>query len=255
VEEYVVYEQPLNERIRTLLRLESLFDQANHHLAGNTEWDTRAALEQCFAIQEVAGRSELRTDIVKELERHSASLGRLQERPDIDHRRLQDLLDRLGRIVERLMSIEGLGHEFKDHELLSAVRQRRSIPGGTCAFDLPAFHRWLQRPAEARSADIRQWFGRYDAFEDAVRVLLGMVRQSATGTREVAEGGFFQYELKANRPFQLIQVTLPSALPLFPEISGGRHRFTVRFMYQASFGDRPTQVSEDIPFQLTCCLI
>ena len=40
----VLYEQPLNERIRSFLRLEYLFQQAAYHLSLQSEWDSRATL-------------------------------------------------------------------------------------------------------------------------------------------------------------------------------------------------------------------
>jgi cell division protein ZapD len=253
--DYVLYEQPLNERMRTLLRLEFLFGLAAHCLKGDSPWDSRIALDQLFAIDELAGRAELRTELSRELDRHNASLARLQEHHDVDHERLQVVLDRLSGVAQRLTSPESRSNELKHHELLSTVRQRRAIPGGTCAFDLPAFHRWLQQPAEARSADVHRWFGRYDALKEATQILLSLVRQSATAAHAVAETGFYQQNLDSNRPFQLVQVALPESVGYYPEISGGRHRFTIRFMEQLAYADRPMQVEDDVEFRLTCCVI
>lgn len=253
--DYVLYEQPLNERMRTLLRLEFLFGLAGHCLEGESPWDSRIALDQLFAIDELAGRAELRTELSRELDRHNATLARLQEHQDVDHARLQVVLDRLSEVAERLTGPESRGNELKNHELLSSVRQRRAIPGGTCAFDLPAFHRWLQQPAEARAADVQRWFGRYHTLKEATQILLSLVRQSATAADAVAEAGFYQQNLDSNRPYQLVQVALPESAGYYPEISGGRHRFTIRFMEQLTYGERPLQVEEDVTFRLTCCAI
>ena len=48
---------------------------------------------------------------------------------------------------------------------------------------------------------------------------------------------------------------LPDETAAFPEISAGRHRFTVRFMRQRLAEERPTQVTDDVSFRLTCCVI
>jgi cell division protein ZapD len=53
----------------------------------------------------------------------------------------------------------------------------------------------------------------------------------------------------------MIRVCLPEETLDFPEISAGRHRFTVRFMRQPQAEDRPTQTPDDVRFRLTCCVI
>lgn len=44
VPEQVIYEQPLNERIRTLLRLEFLFEQASAHTYRHSTWVAHGAV-------------------------------------------------------------------------------------------------------------------------------------------------------------------------------------------------------------------
>jgi cell division protein ZapD len=58
--------------------------------------------------------------------------------------------------------------------------------------------------------------------------------------------------LDGNQPTQLIRVQIPAETPYFPEISGGKHRFTVRFML-FDINQRPQQISEDVAFRLSCC--
>ena len=252
----ILYEHPLNERIRTLLRLEYLFDKANHHRAGETQWDARASLDSLFELADIAGRAELRTELIKELERHTAALTPLMQRPGVDTRVLEEVLTNLGMLTSKLSSESG--HHFsavKDHEMLGALRQRNAIPGGTCAFDLPGFHRWLQSSLPERNRHLDQWFAGLEPVRSATQTLMGLIRQSATATKETAAEGFYQAELDSERPFQLVQVRLPRAAPYFPEISGGRHRFTIRFLRQSDFAARPNQVDRDIVFELTRCII
>lgn len=79
--EQVIYEQPLNERIRTLLRLEFLFEQANAHTYRHSTWDSRAAINTLFDIIDVFSRADLKTEIMKELERQAVFLEKLAETP------------------------------------------------------------------------------------------------------------------------------------------------------------------------------
>lgn len=251
----ITYEQPLNERIRTFLRLEFLFQQANHGLQHRSSWDTRASLTNLIEILNVFGRTDLKTEVIKELERLTATLSRLDANPDVDSSKLNAILDKIDLLVDRLHSYQGqVGQELKDNEFLTAIKQRSSIPGGTCDFDLPVYHFWLKHEAEERDTQLRRWLSAFDTFRTAIDLILRLVRESAPATQETANAGFYQQSLDTTTPYQLIRVSLPVDLDCFAEISGGKHRFTVRFMEMRDFG-RPSQSQRDIPFRLNCCAI
>jgi cell division protein ZapD len=53
---------------------------------------------------------------------------------------------------------------------------------------------------------------------------------------------------------QLVRVGIPSAGGIYAEISGGKHRFSIRFMDCADW-QHPTQVDHDVPFTLSICMM
>lgn len=253
----VIYEQPLNERIRTLLRLEHLFHQANYRLSGdNTLWDSRAALDALLDIQNVLTRNDLRSEVLKELERHATRLTAYEHNPNVDIDALQEVLDELDEVIDRLHAVDGqIGQGLKNNEFLNSVRQRSSIAGGSCGFDLPAYHYWLQQPAEQRQQDLLAWYREYEALLEAVGLIMRILRQSTPAQPVNAEGGFYQQSLDTNIPFQLIRVVLPHESRYFAEISAGKHRFTIRFMHMVSMEQRPVQTEQDVEFKLACCVL
>lgn len=253
--ELVAYEQPLSERIRTFLRLEHLFRKARHSLGGEDLWSSRATLEAIIDVMTVLGRSDFKQEIIKELERHATTLQGLESNPKVDTARLQSVLAEIRDQLARLRDGSGFGQELRDNELLSAVRQRSSIPAGTCAFDLPVFHHWLRSVPERRKRDLEQWLQGFDVLSDSVGLCLELVRESAIATSEVATGGFFQRGLETSVPCHMIRVLVPEEAGYFPEISAGRHRFSVRFMTLAESRNRPTQLTDDVSFELHCCVI
>ncbi|MFT5351355.1 MAG: cell division protein ZapD, partial [Gammaproteobacteria bacterium] len=52
----ITYEQPLNERVRTFLRLEHLFDTEDHFLSNSSEWDSRVSLSLLLDIIDMLSR-------------------------------------------------------------------------------------------------------------------------------------------------------------------------------------------------------
>ena len=69
-----------------------------------------------------------------------------------------------------------------------------------------------------------------------------------------AASGFFQKSLPGNVSAQLVRVGIPSDGGVYAEISGGKHRFSVRFM-ECNDWQHPTQVDRNIAFTLSTCAI
>jgi cell division protein ZapD len=252
----ILYEHPLNERIRTFLRLESLFAQAAHHVKRSSEWDSRATLNCILEILSLFGNANLKSEVLKELERHAFGLKRLEHNPDIDDKQLVELLDVIGSHIDSLHRINGqVGSELKSSEFLLSIRQRSGIPGGTCDFDLPAFHYWLQQPVKERSDDLYRWLNSFDAIGQAIQFILKITRESTTLTPTIAEHGVYQQTLDPNLPYQMVRIALPADSPYFAELSGGRHRFTARFLNFSAVEDRARQTNEDVGFGLACCAL
>jgi cell division protein ZapD len=252
----VTYEQPLNERIRACLRLEFLFQQAVYALNGHTALDSRQTLTSIIDILNVLSRSDLKTELVKEMEKQAASLSHLKDVPGVDHGQLDSILDELSELSEKLLGINGaIGQNLRNNELLSTIRNRTSIPGGACDFDLPLYHYWLEQPSELRHEDLKNWMHEFTPVIQSTNLILHLIRESSLPSQEVAVNGMFQKNLgPASGPCQLIRVNVPANLPYFPEISASKHRFSIRFM-QLHMEKRPTQASEDVSFDLTCCAI
>lgn len=251
-----VYEQPLSERIRTFLRLEHLFAKAEHALTSVNPWSSRATMEAVIDIMAILSRADLKKEIIKELERHAATLQGLSRNPNVDPTRLRDVLNAVKSQLAGLRNDDNSwGQELRDDELLSTVRQRSTITAGTCNFDLPALHYWLQASADQRVNDLRSWLNCFDLLNSSVSLCLKLVRESAIATQEVAQSGFFQRTLETSTPCQMIRVCLADDTRCFPEISAGKHRFTVRFMSPSATHDRPAQTDADVKFDLHCCVI
>jgi cell division protein ZapD len=250
----VVYEQPLNERMRNFLRLDFLYQQAVHHHTRADPWSTRAAVSALLEILAITQRGDVRGEVLKELERQMAQLAVFNSRPGVDTARLRVLLTKLHRMREELGSVGALFmQKLRDSEFLNAIKHRSTIPGGTCEFDLPDYTHWLNLPDEVRGADFAHWLAVIRPLGDAVAELLWMTREQGKPRPEVAPGGVLHLTLDRDVPAQLIRIALPAGTMLYPEISGSHYRCSVRFLVWQDAGNRPTQATEDVRFTLTTC--
>ncbi len=249
-----IYELPLNERIRTMLRLEFLFQQARYSMRGYTVWDSRATISHILDILNIMSRIDLRSELVKELERQTSALVAISSRPGVDPSILDDTLKKLTTYTQNLSPSKHNGHDLNNIELLKLIRQRDAIAGGSCDFDIPIYHFWLKQESEQRVKILESWLSQLDNYRLSIDVILSLLRESAINTPITAEQGFYQQSLDTSIPFQLIRVIVPADAGYYAEMSGGKHRFSVRFMLPVS-GGRPAPCTNNIEFQLSCCAL
>ena len=129
----VLYEYPFNESIRTMLRLEHLFDRLGQLIARDTPVDHHFALATLFEIMDVASRADLKSDLLMELERHKSQLQSYRGNPAISETALDEVVSRIDRAFTDLNQFTGkAGQALSTNEWLMSIRSRISIPGGTC---------------------------------------------------------------------------------------------------------------------------
>jgi cell division protein ZapD len=237
------------------MRLEQLFNQLNHFMKGLSVFDKRAAIDVLLDILTIFSRSDLKSELIKELDRHTKVLTQLIDSQSVDTIKLNEILAELNQASRNLYSSNGkIGIRVMESDLFQSISQRNSIPGGSCSFDLPAFHYWLEQNQSEQQKDLERWTQPFNNIRTAIDLILGFIRQSNTPSQEIAEAGFYQLALDKNHPVQLLRVSIDLDLNCFAEISGGKHRFSVRLMKPSSDENRPSQVTEDIPFLLTRCM-
>jgi cell division protein ZapD len=250
----LLYEHPLNERMRTFLRLEFLYTQLGYHAEQTSSWSSRSAVTSLLDVVAILSRGDVRGDVLKELGRQLFILERLQQTDNIDTSRLDDVMDNLQSRREKLNAVgPKYLQELRDNEFLNAIRHRSSIPGGTCAFDIPEYTHWLRQGFQRRSADILHWLDVVQPLCESVAALLWLIRNSKQPVLQVAANGVYQHSLERNNASALIRLILPGDSGLYPEISGGQHRFSVRLMHWNSAAKRPEQIKRDIEFELAVC--
>ena len=248
------YEQPLNERMRTFMRLEFLYQQILYHCEVDSDWATRGTISCLLEIMAILTRGDVRSEVHKELDMQIEKLTRYQSQPGVDNSRLGALLNNL--IVSR-DEVDAMGVKFmqslKDCEFLSSIQHRSSIPGGTCEFDLPEYSHWLRQPFQRRAEDMENWLKNVRLICDAVTALLWLIRESAEPVDKTAMSGMYQHRMQKDASCRLLRVKLPEDSLLYPEISGSQHRFTVRFLEWSTIDSRAVQTGQDVEFKISIC--
>lgn len=252
----IVYEHPLHERIRMLIRMESLFKLIDTLLQDKSPWATQVVLATAGDLLGILQRGDVKSELLKELDRHAQTFTRWLAHEEADVPRLEEYLEKLRLLTDAIHAMNGpFGAEIKRNEFVNSVIQRCAIPGGTCSFDLPLLHHFLARPAEERIDFLLTWLEDFRLLREATVLILELTRNSAFRRTIEVENGVFNQILEKGHPVQLVQVQLPAGSPVYPEISGNKLQFTIRFMVPGGMVERPVQTSETVECLLGVCVI
>ena len=248
----ITYEYPLNERIRTLLRLEDLYERVRFFLAHDDAHDHHACLTGMFEILEVASRADLKSDLLQELDRQRTFLEALRHNPAISEDKLNGVLAEMEAAFANLRATSGkTGQSLRENEWLMAIKQRAGIPGGTSEFDLPSYHAWLHHDADRRRDDLSGWIKPLLPVYAALSIVLRVLRESGRTVSLIAFQGVYQ-QTPAEKPAQMLRLAIAPGLPCVPEISANKYALNVRFLLPE--GVQRTRVYEhDVPFELAFC--
>ncbi|MBY0545407.1 MAG: cell division protein ZapD [Gammaproteobacteria bacterium] len=251
----VIYEQPLNEITRILLKIEYLLTICDSHLKQKEPWDSHALISAICDILNLLDRPDLRSKITKEIQRYISTLRRLRNSPNINQPKLDLLLQQLDTSWQHLLSGNGrLAQSLRDDDFLNGIRQHLMSPAGTCSFQIPIYHYWRQQPSQVKMAMISAWYLQLDNIRQLVCLVLELIRDSGHFEERLAKNGTFQMTMDPFLPCQLIRVALKDEFNVFPEISAGRHRLCV-YLMTADFHKRPIQSPETWKFDLALCVI
>lgn len=250
----ILFEQPLNERIRTFMRIEHLSERCNYCLGQTASWGSHLSLSALIELINLISRGDLKQEILKELSRQLNTLDSFTKTEKIDRDKLQGLIDNHQQLISEVSAINGqLLSNTKENEFIKAFSQRAGIPGGTCDFDLPAYHFWLAQDINSRQQALREWIAPLQLIQRSISSCLDLIRTSTAHEYCIAEQGFYQRTLDSGQPYQILRVAVDRELACFPEISAGKHRFSIRFMNQHDLKLNPKQVQLDMKFELSCC--
>ncbi|MDH2919052.1 MAG: cell division protein ZapD [Sideroxydans sp.] len=248
----ISYEFPLNEKVRTLLRLEDLFARVKHFIGAQTSSDHHVAITTLFEVLEVISRADLKSELLQELERQRRTLSQLHNNPQISEHALNFILEELDTAMQGLQNMHGkTGQYLRENEWLMSIKQRACVPGGTCEFDLPSYHYWQQQHCELRQEFLSDWLRPLLPIHQAIKVLLKLLRESGKVMHYSAQQGMFQ-QMQGGRTAQLLRVNVAANLACIPEVSANKYAINIRFI-NADYAAKSSVFQGDVGFELIFC--
>ena len=205
-----------------------------------------------FEVLEITSRSDIKTDLLQELERQKQMLETLRKNPNISETALDDVLDNIQTTFRSMLEISGkVGEHLRENEWLMTIKQRTTIPGGICEFDLPSYHYWLNLDPAMRRKDFYEWMAPMLPIRNAFGIVLYLLRSSGKTTHNIAHQGIFQ-QPGSDYFAHMLRVRVNEDFPCVPEISANKYALNIRFIPSQS-GQRAKVYEKDVAFDLTFC--
>jgi cell division protein ZapD len=249
-QESIIFEHPMSEEMRIFLCLESLFialNQATQHS------EPQQALTTLLKIINILDRPDIKNKICQRLNLYATSLNQLKQFKQVDLEKLEHILGKIDALKSQLhqQSLR-FAENLKRTDFLGHLRQHVALPGGLAYHNSYALKTWLHQPIRKQLQDIHSWSQQLNTLEDSVILILKLTRQTTDRIQAIADNGYYEKMLNNNLPIGLVRVI--TSQNTYPEISGSRHRLSIRFIKPDFFSQEHCyQIQEDIPFELILC--
>ena len=254
--DFLLYEFPCNEKIRIYLRLELLFRRYDWFCEQDSPIAHQTAISALFDLLDATARSDLRNELIQELERQRQRLNVFQGNPDVNTELLNNTLEEIRQAISTVTDTVGkTGQSIRENQWLQIIRTRQTIAGGTCEFDLPQLHQWLNRPSEERRAELLGYVRPLDSIRLASALLLRFLREGTEKFSYTANKGIFQFPMTNRQLPALAQIWVPRELNVIPEVSANKYMLWIRFSRPDAEHKLHAVRSENIPFHMGICTL
>ncbi|AGH80654.1 hypothetical protein PCNPT3_03560 [Psychromonas sp. CNPT3] len=243
----ITFEYPLNEKYRSYLRFEFLFLQIKESINVENKNDLVAFFKGFFDLLEMTERCDIRHDLVKDLRLLMEEMASWLTVDDVDHDAVNALLAEMDTFMNGVSEMPKQLRFFKQNRFLTSLKQRFSMPAGTCDFDLPQYHFWVNDTLEKRQKDVKYWMEHFYFLEKSISLFLKIKRSQGQMSEQTALNGFFQQQQIENCGFVIIEILDDDAV--YPMMSGHKDRYSIRFMS----AEIEHHLSDSIVFKQTCC--
>ncbi len=249
----ILFEYPFNERVRALMRLESLLDRMMFFAKPGDARHHQVALAALFDLLDATERTDMKGSVLQDLERQRGVLQSLREHPGVEPKTLAQMLVEIERVIVNLNAAGKTGQELRANEWLSSLRGRLAVPGGGTQVDMPSFHAWQYRTETQRCADLQKWMSSLMPLQAGISMVMRLLRETGQATDAIAPQGAYQ-QMLAGKTYQLLRVWVDEAADVFPEISANKYMVWIRYSSQDG-EQRPQAVNHDVAFKMTLCAL
>lgn len=248
----VLFEHPLKTTVKTLMKLEHLFQQFVEH---QSRCDVLAATETLLTLMRLLERPDLKAQFTKQLHQQQLHLQSFQDHPNIDTTALAHILQQLQAQMLFLQNSQSLLDDtLCQHPMLKTLKTEWLHGSSLARHSDHLFYAWRMQPASECMTLLQAWYTTLQPIEHMVAWLMKLIRQSKPFQTIQCGQTAFSKALNPSFDLALVRIRLPKTDAVFPEISAGRHHISIHFKAPDVQTDNVTLHPYSIEtFALACC--
>jgi cell division protein ZapD len=243
-----LYEEPVQEKIRKFIKIEFLLNKIYYFKSKDDKSENYIALLAFCELYEILSRSDIKSELIREIETQNSYFQTIKEMPQADSNKLNSVLEKQNLLLKLIYNIESNYLDYLEHDILFKTILKNCFT----QLQPASIEFWLSRDILIRETQIDLWLEPLVFIKRSIDFILEVIRKSGRFEDRMAEKGFFIEKLDPKKNILLIRVTLTSDLYYYPQISVGKQRLTIMFMTK---DDKNNLVphQEDLSFILTTC--
>jgi cell division protein ZapD len=243
-----LYEEPVQEKIRKFIKIEFLLNKIYYFKSKDNKSENYVALLALCELYEILSRSDIKSELIREIETQNSYFEKIKEIPQADSSKLNSVLEKQNLLLKSIYNIESNYLDYLEHDILFKTILKNCFT----QLQPASIDFWLSRDILIRETQIDLWLEPLIFIKRSIDFILEVIRKSGRFEDRMAEKGFFIEKLDIKKNILLIRVTLTSDLYYYPQISVGKQRLTIMFMTK---DDKNNLVpyQEDLNFILTTC--
>ncbi len=243
-----LYEEPVQEKIRKFIKIEFLLNKIYYFKSKDNKSENYIALLAFCELYEILSRSDIKSELIREIETQNSYFQKIKEMPQADSNKLNSVLEKQNLLLKLIHNIESNYLDYLEHDILFKTILKNCFT----QLQPASIEFWLSRDILIRETQIDLWLEPLVFIKRSIDFILEVIRKSGRFEDRMAEKGFFIEKLDPKKNILLIRVTLTSDLYYYPQISVGKQRLTIMFMTK---DDKNNLVphQEDLSFILTTC--
>lgn len=252
----IIFEFPLNERIRRLLRVEAIYQKFEYQLKNTHDYFEFGCFDTLFEIVQLVSRSDLKIDFLQELERQEKKQSDLMDHHVLKKGQLnnKEIIPMIQVVRKKLENIDVKpGFNFNNNLFLEEVKKRINSPGGLLDVDFPNFHNWaVHKTRKSKREDFKFWVQPLMVFKDAASIILLLLRNQCHIESISAKEGKHQQVIDPLKTFDLIRLEVRDTLNIYPEISANKYMVNV-FFNKSNEEFKKEPVKLNLKFKYSIC--
>jgi len=247
----VIYEHPITEHAKLLKKIEVTYLKIENLIKTQNRYFFANILFLIIELEALVSGQEVRKDIQKILNKKKQSLVRLTSNPEVNYGLLERTLEELEEASKRLRYLDvPPGSNLQNDHFIKSIKCKYNLRGPLHNFELPHLNYWAHKDPKIQLDRINFWLEDLIPIVKTAELILQISRKSGIKTICTAECGFYQYVNEKQTSLDLMQIKVEPNLREFPEITGNKHKFLIRFLEEKSTHLKPLQATKSITFEL-----